>query len=222
MASDPESIKGIILKTSEYKEKDRLIKVLCKDRGIVNICVKGVGSKNSKFSFASIPYSYCDMVITESHGFYYLKEGSVIAGNMGIMNSLEAMAVAGHIAELLSLSVMQSENSRDCYELAIYAYYALSEYPGRHLEIMCVFNWKLMWLLGLATIANECALSAGIKLNNRILEILDYIGQNPVSRIFTIKLEPQDISILRKFTLAYISIQFENEVADPIYKLNLP
>ncbi|MBP5180122.1 MAG: DNA repair protein RecO [Clostridiales bacterium] len=222
MASDPEAIKGIILKTSEYKEKDRLIQVLCKDRGIVNICVKGVGSKNSKFSFVSIPYSYCDFVITDSHGFYYLKEGSVISGNMGIMNSLEALAVAGHIADCLSLSVMQSENSRDCYELAIYAYYALSETPSKHLEIMCEFNWKLMWVLGLATKASECAGAAGMNLSSRIYEILDYIGQNQVSRIFTLKLEESDISTLRKFTLAYLSIQFENEVADPVYRLNLP
>ena len=115
MSSDPEVIKGIILKSSEYKEKDRLIRVLTREKGIINICVKGVSGKSSQNAFASVPFSYCDLTVTVSHGFYYLKEGSVISGNTGIMNSIEAMAVAGHIAECLSWTVMQSDNARDCY-----------------------------------------------------------------------------------------------------------
>ena len=56
------TFKGIILKTSEYKEKDRMISVLTKDMGIVSICVKGVSGKTSRFSFASVPFSYCDLL----------------------------------------------------------------------------------------------------------------------------------------------------------------
>lgn len=224
MASAPEVFKGIILKTSEYKEKDRMIQVLTRERGIVNICVKGVSGKTSKVSFVSLPYSYCDFTVTDSHGFYYLKEGNVISGNTGIMDSLEAMAVAGHIAECLSWTVMQSENARDCYDLAIYAYYALSIDTTSYLKVLIAFNWKLMWILGLASSASECAGTAGSshKLNNRVYEILDYIGSYPVSKIFTIKLEEDDIRMLRGFTMDFLRVQLEKDIPDPILKLNLP
>jgi DNA repair protein RecO len=224
MASNPEVFKGIILKTSEYKEKDRMIQVLTRERGIVNICVKGVSGKTSKVSFVSLPYSYCDFTVTDSHGFYYLKEGSVISGNTGIMDSLETMAVAGHIAECLSWTVMQSENARDCYDLAIYAYYALSIDTTSYLKVLIAFNWKLMWILGLASSASECAGTAGSshKLNNRAYEILDYIGSSPVSKIFTIKLEEDDIRMLRGFTMDFLRVQLEKDIPDPILKLNLP
>lgn len=224
MASDPEVFKGIILKTSEYKEKDRMIQVLTRERGIVNICVKGVSGKTSKLSFASLPFSYCDFTVTDSHGFYYLKEGSVISGNTGIMDSLEAMAVAGHIAECLLWTVMQSENARDCYDLAIYAYYALSIDNASYLTVLIAFNWKLMWILGFAASASECAGTAGgqHKLAARAYEILDYIGSNPISRIFTIKLEESDIRLLRSFTMDFIRVQLEIDIPDPVLKLNLP
>ncbi len=224
MPSDPEVIKGIILKSSEYKEKDRLIQVLTRDKGIINICVKGVSGKSSQNSFASVPYSYCDLTVTMSHGFYYLKEGSVISGNTGIMNSIEAMAVAGHIADCLSWSVMQSDNARDCYELTIYAYYALSTEPLRYLSFMIVFNWRLMWQLGMADQASYCVGEnyRGHKLNKRELEILDYIGTNPISKIFAVKLEESDIRTLRGVTLDYLQEQLEKDIQDPIYKLNLP
>lgn len=224
MASDPEVFKGIILKTSEYKEKDRMIQVLTRERGIVNICVKGVSGKTSKVSFVSLPYSYCDFTVTDSHGFYYLKEGNVISGNTGIMDSLEAMAVAGHISECLCWSVMQSENARDVYELAIYSYYALSADPSSFLTVMIAFNWKLLWLLGLATKTADCISSAenSVKLNRRGMEILDYIGVSSVSKIFTVVLEEDDIRQLRPFTLEYLRIQFERDIPDPVLKLGPP
>lgn len=224
MASAPEVFKGIILKTSEYKEKDRMIQVLTRERGIVNICVKGVSGKTSKLSFTSLPYSYCDFTVTESHGFYYLKEGSVISGNTAIMDSLEALAVAGHMADCLSWSVMQSENARECYELAIYAFYALSVGLNDYLKIMIVFNWKLMWILGLASVASDCAGLYGNThhLTSRSFDILDYIGTNPVSKIFTAELEEDDIRKLRGFTLDYLRGQFEKDIPDPVLKLNLP
>ncbi|MBR1797715.1 MAG: DNA repair protein RecO [Clostridiales bacterium] len=223
MSSEPETFKGIILKSTEYKEKDRLISVLTKDRGIVNICVKGVAGKNSRFAFASLPYSYCDFVVTLTHDFYYLKEGIVISGNTGIMDSLESMAVAGHISDCLRESVMQSDNAPACYELAIYSYYVLSNTPSYYLQAMCIFNWRLMWILGLASKASECVNAAGdMKLSSRSCEILDFIGENPVNKIFTIKLEPSDIEELRRFTLRYVSVQFEKDIPDPILRLNLP
>ena len=220
MSSDPEVIKGIILKSSEYKEKDRLIRVLTREKGIINICVKGVSGKSSQNAFASVPFSYCDLTVTLSHGFYYLKEGSVISGNTGIMNSIEAMAVAGHIAECLSWTVMQSDNARDCYELTIYAYYALSVDPGKFLSVMIAFNWRLMWELGLADRVETCVVDN--KLGKRARDILDYIGVSPVSKIFALKLEEEDIRILRGFTLDYLRVQLEKDIQDPIYKLNLP
>jgi len=224
MPSDPVSFKGIILKTCEYNEKDRIISVLTKDDGILNICCKGVAGKSSKLSFVSVPYSYCDFVITESHGFYYLKEGNVISGNTGIMNSLEAMAVSGHIASCILETVMQSDNSSECYELAIYALYLLGINPEKHLYVMCIFNWKLMWILGLASYSSDCVNSVGpkIKTSNRTRDILDYIGEKPVKNIFTINLNEEDICELRIFTLAYLRIQLEKDIPDPIAKLNLP
>ncbi|MCQ2515958.1 MAG: DNA repair protein RecO [Saccharofermentans sp.] len=224
MPSNPISFKGIILKSSEYKEKDRIISVLTRDLGIVNICCKGVAGKSTKLSFVSVPYSYCDFVVSESHGFFYLKEGNVISGNSGIMSCLESMSVAGHIAMCLLETVMQSDNSSECYELAIYALYLLGIKPDEYIYVMCIFNWKLMWILGLASFSVDCVNSVGpkIKVCPRTCEILDYIGSNPIKNVFTIKLEESDLFELRSFTLEYLRVQLEREVQDPILKLDLP
>ena len=120
------------------------------------------------------------------------------------MESLEAMAVAGHIADCLSWSVMQSDNARDTYELAIYSFYSLSVNKNDYLSVMILFNWKLMWNLGLAAKASECVSAAGgrHRLSQRHYGILDYIGQNPESKVFTMKpLRKRTSAQLEAFTL---------------------
>ena len=85
---------------------------------------------------------------------------------------------------------------------------------------MIAFNWRLMWELGLADRAETCVVDN--KLGKRARDILDYIGESPVSKIFALKLEEEDIRILRGFTLDYLRVQLEKDIQDPIYKLNLP
>ena len=39
---DPFNCRGLIIRSSEYKEKDRLLSVLTADRGLITVCAKGV------------------------------------------------------------------------------------------------------------------------------------------------------------------------------------
>lgn len=156
MASDPISVKGIILESREYKEKDRMVTILTRNLGILHFVAKGTAKLGSKMSAVSMPYMLCDFVLNDSHGFYYLKDFSIVTSNAGIMNSLEAMAVAGHCATCLKSSVLQSDNAADAYELSVYTFYALSEMASKAAFIYVAFNWKLLSDLGLSASYSSC------------------------------------------------------------------
>lgn len=252
MSNDPLSIKGIILKSTEYKEKDRMVTILTADSGIINFVAKGVAGKTSKNSFVSVPYMLCDFVLSQSHGFYYLKDGLIIAGNSGIMNSLEAMAVAGHIADCVIDSVFQSDNSSAVYELVVYAYYALSTRTETYRLVYASFNWKLLQILGLSLryeycnhchneigksvqytlsygegscFCNECTKINGFKgfvIDSRSVYLLNFIFDHNSDRIFTVSADDNSIDVVRRFTTMYLSHQFDREIKDPIDILRLP
>ena len=154
--SNPLSVKGIILESREYKEKDRMVTILTKNHGILDFVAKGTAKLGSKMSAVSVPYMLCDFVLTDSHGFYYLKEVSIVASNSGIMNSLESMAVAGHCASCLKSSVLQSDNAANAYELSVYTFYALSSMPSKAAFIYACFNWRLIADLGLGATYSSC------------------------------------------------------------------
>lgn len=237
MASDPISIRGVILSSREFKEKDRMLTVITADRGIVSFCVKGVSGKNAKNAFVSVPYMLCDFVITRSGNFNYMKEGNIIESNSGIMGSLECMAVAGHIARILSDAVLQSDNAKSAYELCVYAYYALGKFPERYVEIYCAFNWKFLTDMGFTDIyvldgsaqtyyisTEDSKISVGrtgFKIDIRSIKALNFIATHEPKEIFNITLNDQLKDELRRFTTQYLQNQFEYEIKDPIKKLEL-
>ena len=137
---DPFNCRGLIIKSDDYKEKDRLLSVLTSDRGLITICAKGVSKPGSSLGFVSMPYMLCDFVVSVSHGYYYLKDASIIESNSKIMDSLEQMTVAAHISALLVDCTLQSENAREAYELAAYAYYMLANNKDKYLLIYSACN----------------------------------------------------------------------------------
>lgn len=239
MASDPFNIRGVILFSREFKEKDRILTVITADRGILSFCVKGAGSGKGKNSYTSVPFMLCDFVINSSGGFNYLKEGNIIESNSGIMNSLEAMAVAGHIGRVLSESILQSDNSAKAYELCVYAYYVLGINPDRYSEVYCAFNWKLLNDLGFASsyeiseLKSEYYLSLRdsyytdikteglFRISASAVKVLDYFATHEPKEIFNVTLSDSLKDELRRFTTQYMQEQFEYEIKDPLKQLEI-
>ena len=229
---NPVNCRGIILGSREYKEKDRLVTVLTPDMGLITVCAKGTAKPGSRNAFASVPFMLCDLVLTVSHGYYYLKDGSVIENNAGIMNSLEAMTVASHISECLKDSAYDTGDARQAYELAVYAFFVLSQDPDKYLTVYSAFNWRLLTLLGLTVEYVNCEVSGtpvtregryilsltGGSINESSsgmcgdsVMALNYFAECELKDLFAVKAGDKVINELKRFTTDYLNMQFDKE-----------
>jgi DNA repair protein RecO len=229
---DPFNCRGLIIRSSEYKEKDRLLSVLTADRGLITICAKGVSKPGSSLGCFSMPYMLCDFVVSVSHGYYYLKDASIIESNSKIMESLEQMTVAAHISSCLMDCTLQSETAKEAYELAVYAYYMLANNKGKYLLIYSAFNWRLLTIAGFTVQydLSDSAARTGNKylLNitggegsqnrtfNRLLEepsvrALNYFATCDLNKLFTANADKKTELELKDFTTDYLSIHFEKQ-----------
>ena len=231
---DPFNCRGLIIRSGEYKEKDRLLSVLTSDRGLITICAKGVAKPGSSLGCFSMPYMLCDFVVTIFHGYYYLKDASIIESNSGIMNSLEQMTVAAHISACLMDCTLQSENAREAYELAVYAYYMLANNKDKYLLIYSAFNWRLLTIAGFTVqydLSEPAYRASGGKPNrylidisgdqsghnkvfNRLLEepsvrALNYFAACDLKKLFTSTACKNTEKELKDFTTDYLSMHFE-------------
>ena len=243
---DPFNCRGLIIRSNEYKDKDRLLSVLTADRGLITICAKGVAKPNSSLGCFSMPYMLCDFVVSVSHGYYYLKDASIIESNSKIMESLEQMTVAAHISACLMDCTLQSENSREAYELAVYAYYMLANNKDKYLLIYSAFNWRLLTIAGFTVLydledplykANGdkqgrymINISGGSsdkqsRSFNRLLEepavrALNFFATCDLKRLFTSSADKKTEEELRDFTTDYLSVHFE-KMYDSLSVLNM-
>jgi DNA repair protein RecO len=243
---DPFNCRGLIIRSSEYKDKDRLLSVLTADRGLITICAKGVAKPNSFLGCFSMPYMLCDFVVSVSHGYYYLKDASIIESNSKIMESLEQMAVAAHISSCLMDCTLQSENAKEAYELAVYAYYMLANNKDKYLLIYSAFNWRLLTIAGFTVLYDlndplykatgdkqgryMIDISGGSsgtqnRTFNRLLDepsvrALNFFATCDLKRMFTSTADKKTEEDLRDFTTDYLSVHFE-KVYDSLSVLNL-
>ena len=239
MASEPISLRGVIIKSGEFKDKDRIITFLSSEAGVINICVKGSGKQGSKLLSATIPFMVCDVVVSMTGSYYYLKELSIVYSNSEIMNSLEAMTCAAHIGQLLSTSYIDDTNSRVMYELCVYTYFALSKTPENYLLIYSAFNWRFLYLLGYCILFDTCN-TCNKELNNSAylsydtgdvhcvecygegrtfdkmmlmspagIKALNYFIQSDIKKLFMIKVDDDTLKKMSLYTTRCINIQLE-------------
>ena len=187
-----------------------------------------------------MPYMLCDFVVTISHGYYYLKDASIIESNSKIMDSLEQMTVAAHISSCLMDCTLQSENSKEAYELAVYAYYMLANNKGKYLLIYSAFNWRLLTIAGLTVqydledsigrskflinIAGGEGSDGNNRSFNRMLEepsvrALNYFATCDLKKLFTATADKKTELELKDFTTDYLSIHFD-KIYDTLNILN--
>ncbi len=231
---DPFNCRGLIIRSAEYKDKDRLLSVLTSDRGLITVCAKGVAKPGSSFGCFSMPYMLCDFVVSVSHGYYYLKDASIIESNSKIMESLEQMTVAAHISSCLMDCTLQSENAKEAYELAVYAYYNLANNKEKYLLIYSAFNWRLLTIAGFTVqydLSEPAYRASADKPNRYLIDIsgsgsghnkafdrlleepsvraLNFFSTCDLKRLFTSSADKKTEKELKAFTTDYLSMHFE-------------
>ena len=156
MASDPITLKGVVLPASDFKDKDKLIPFLTGEMGLIRVCAKGALKQGNKLCALTAPFSICEITFTESNGFYYVKDFVIVESNSGISVSLEALAVALHIYECVKVCSFDYDNTQKIYQLCVYALYSLNINTDYKL-VYSAFNWKLLDILGMTVFYEVCS-----------------------------------------------------------------
>ena len=70
--------RGLVLRTTEYKETDRILTVLSADHGLLTMKARGVRSNRSKLKGACQLLTYAEFTVGEAHGFSSITEATAI------------------------------------------------------------------------------------------------------------------------------------------------
>ena len=62
--------KGIVIKSKDYKDSDKIVTIFSADLGLIHARVRGVKKAKAKLAFAVQPFALIEFMLTEKGGFY--------------------------------------------------------------------------------------------------------------------------------------------------------
>ena len=140
-------ITGLVLKSVNIGESDRLITVFTKEMGTVSALVKGARSLKNKNMAATQQFCYSSMVLYKNGEKYWVRESSLIESFFGLRESIEGLSLAGYIVEVLS-DVTIAEPEADLLRLALNSLYAISEKKYSPEKIKAAFEIRAVSIIG--------------------------------------------------------------------------
>ena len=119
------TVKGLVIKTVDIRESDRLITVFTEEMGIVTAMAKGARSLKSRQMSSTMQFCYSSFVLYRRDDNYWVREADLIESFFDIRRSIDGLALAAYIVEVLS-DVAVAEADKDLLRLSLNSLYAIA------------------------------------------------------------------------------------------------
>ena len=114
-----EIVKGIVLSSFDYKEKDKLVEIFTVENGKITAVLKGCKSPNAKLKFAFQPFCFAEFSIARLGKFYQIIDAKLIDSFFDLTNDLNTYYLSSLALELASVSVEYEEQNPQLFLLLI-------------------------------------------------------------------------------------------------------
>lgn len=156
MARERSVVRGIVLRSVDTKESDKILTVLT-DAGKIPVVAKGARGRKSRVTACTQLLAYSELTLNESHGWQYLNEGSTIELFDGVRQDIVLLSLASYFAELTEAAALEEAESGEILPLLLNALYALGTLKKPQGLVKAAFELKLMSLIGFEPLADACA-----------------------------------------------------------------
>ena len=163
-------VKGLVIRITDMKESDRLITIFTEQMGIVSAMAKGARSLKSRQMASTMQFCYGNFVLYKRGEYYWIKESELIESFFGRRSSLEGLALATYITEVLA-DVAVAEAERDLLRLSLNSLYAISEQKYSLEKIKAAFEIRCASIIGFMPDVVACD-SCGEKLGDFFFDIM--------------------------------------------------
>ncbi len=150
MANQLLKVNGVVLRELPMKESDKVLTVLTRELGVISIYAKGAMRLKNKFHSSTGVFTYSEFVVFEGRGdrMYQLNEAVVKKVFYNLSDSVENIALAMYMSELVCEAVVPDEASNDILRLFLNCLHMLCQGRWSLLMTKAAFEMRLMSDIG--------------------------------------------------------------------------
>ncbi len=140
-------VKGLVIRTVDIKESDKLITIFTEEMGVVTAMAKGARSLRSRHLAATSLFCYSTFVLYSKGDNFWIRESELHESFFGIRKTVEGLALAGYILEVICHAAVSAPD-RELLRLSLNSLYAISSAKYSLSHIKAAFEIRCASVLG--------------------------------------------------------------------------
>ena len=149
-------INGVVIKTKEFKENDKLVWLYTEKFGKVTAIAKGAKKSKSRLFALTLPLCYADYVLFKGKSLFNLQEGKMENSFQGLLSNLDKLTYSSYICELIDICVEDAESNKELYRYFITCLYLLNTDALDYEMLIRSFELKLLKSTGYGLNLDQC------------------------------------------------------------------
>lgn len=233
------TIRAIVLRVTDYNDRDALLTVLSRDHGKLTIKARGLRRKNSPLTAPCQLLAFGEFTLFEYKGQYTINEAHSIELFSPLRRDLNKLSLGTYFAQAAEVISQEDLPNPELQSLLLNCLYALSHLDMSEWKVKAVFELRAACLAGympdlfgchycgnqnpdrfdisegLLECHNCRTVGGGIRMpvTPTVLEAMRYICLCESKRILSFKIDPENLEKLCNLTEAYLTTQLERGFA---------
>lgn len=230
------TIQAIVLRVTDYNDRDALLTVLSRNHGKLTIKARGLRRKNSPLIAPCQLLGYGEFTLFEYRGQYTINEAHSIELFQNLRRDLTKLSLGTYFAQVCEVLSQEDLPNPELQSLLLNCLYALSKLNLPEMFVKTVFELRAACLAGYtpdlfgchicgSQIPDRFDLSAGqlechscrsvdsggirMPVTSGMLEAMRYISLCEPKRLFGFQIGAETLQMLSSLTEAYLTTQLE-------------
>lgn len=227
---------GVIIKSADYKENDKLLWIYTEELGKITAIAKGAKKNKSRLFSVTSPLCYSDYVVFKGKNLFNLQEGKIINSFKGLMSNLDKLTYASYVCELIDIGLEDGEIDKNLYIEFIKTLYLLDTDAIDYELLIRSFELKLLKATGYGInletcsickrkirtskyinlqsyggICENCNKDHSIHISKEAYAALKFLNKIDASRIYMMKLSDDIKKQIEKINIYFISTNYSRK-----------
>ena len=217
--------KALVLRSVDYRDSDKILTLFTQEQGKLTASARGCRKKGSAIAAGCQLLAWSEMVLYDFQGRWSVKEAAVERLFWGVRDDIERLALGCYFAEAAELLVEEGIPNPELLSLTLNSLHALDKLQDKPLPLIkAAFEWKAMALAGYEPLIDGCQVRGegiSVLIPPQALAALEHILHGDPRRLFSFRLEREDLRQLAGAAESYLCAQLERGFSTLDYYKNL-
>jgi DNA repair protein RecO len=206
---------SVVLKTSNYRDKSKIVTLYTKSHGKLRAVAKGVRDVKTKWGGVLQPMAhlYALIYFKENRSLQLISSAEYAGSLQAIYDNFEKMNVGFRIIELVNKTTAENHEIAGLFDLILDSMNMLNIATKNFVNLLFNFEFKLAKLLGFGINLEGGAVKNGsgeVNLKGENLKVLKNIVEGGGENITDVELIKQSEIAIERFFENYFTEHFEN------------